>query len=217
MLANREESPAYLAERLPCIVHDLDELQVLETAIGETLHRVDVTPLDEAKAYKRLVDDFGKRTDQIATTTGKTQRHVQERLKLLTLPLTVQDAVNTGAIGAAAARALGRAKKPTTQIELAHRINAGDLRAAEADITAAIAAIEDPPRLEREETTHPRLSSVVENEDQIEFVGVASTAVEAEKLGARTRYTTTETRAPKTTRRHRHTTRRKLYPRHGPS
>lgn len=126
---------------IPCLVVEADEVKHRLLAIVENLQRVQVDPLDEAETYREMLSYGEWDTAAIADAIGKSSRHVQLRLALLNrLDETAQQALRTGDINLAAARALTAAPLPL-QRELLDRIARGDpsLRRAE-DIDAQIKA-----------------------------------------------------------------------------
>jgi ParB family chromosome partitioning protein len=72
-------------KEVPCIVKTLTDSEAFEIQLIENMHRDDLHPLDEAETYQRLQKDFGYSIDQLATKTGKSDRHVQIRLKFCAL------------------------------------------------------------------------------------------------------------------------------------
>ncbi|KAA0571105.1 ParB/RepB/Spo0J family partition protein [Azospirillum sp. Sh1] len=126
---------------IPCLVVEADEVKHRLLAIVENLQRVQVDPLDEAETYREMLSYGEWDTAAIAGAIGKSSRHVQLRLALLNrLDETAQQALRTGEINLAAARALTAAPLPL-QRELLDRISRGDpsLRRSE-DIAAQIKA-----------------------------------------------------------------------------
>jgi ParB family chromosome partitioning protein len=91
---------------VPCIVTDLDDFQALEVALIENLQRDDLNPIDEARAYKRLNEEFGVSQEELGGRLGKSRSAVANCMRLLTLPLEVQDAVCEGTLTEGHARAL---------------------------------------------------------------------------------------------------------------
>jgi ParB family chromosome partitioning protein len=96
--------------RVPVVVKDVSgestSQRVLQMALVENIQRDDLNPIDEAKAYRRLVDEFTLTQDAIASAVGKDRATVANTLRLLKLPQDVQDLVATSAISMGHARAL---------------------------------------------------------------------------------------------------------------
>ena len=70
------------------------------------MQRENLTPLDEAQAYRQLIDDFGRTQEETARTVGKSRSHIANLLRLLSLPDAVQKMVGDGRLSAGHARAL---------------------------------------------------------------------------------------------------------------
>jgi ParB family chromosome partitioning protein len=108
---------------IPTLVRELDDLQVLEVAIVENVQREDLNALEEAAAYKSLVEKFGRTQENVARVVGKSRSHVANTLRLLQLPAEIQDHVLAGRLSAGHARAIATSENAAA---LAERIvNAG--------------------------------------------------------------------------------------------
>ena len=77
-------------ERIAAIVRTVEEHQRLELQIVENLHRQDLNPLEEAASYRRLMEEFGMRQEDVGIRLGKSRNSVSECLRLLALPASVQ-------------------------------------------------------------------------------------------------------------------------------
>ncbi len=97
---------------LPVVVRELDDRAVLELALVENLQRADLGPLEEARAYRRLIDEFGHDQEAISELVGKSRSHVANTLRLLALPEPVAALLEAGRITAGHARALLAADDP---------------------------------------------------------------------------------------------------------
>src|SRR3546814_8452916 len=71
---------------VPVVIRDLSDAQSLELAIVENVQRQDLTPLEEAEGYRRLIDDFQHTQEDLARTLGKSRSHIANPLRLLSLP-----------------------------------------------------------------------------------------------------------------------------------
>jgi ParB family chromosome partitioning protein len=91
---------------VPVIVRTYTDTEVLEVAIIENIQRADLNAIDEASAYRQLMDRFGHTQDQLATALGKSRSHVANQMRLLSLPDEVQRYVTEGQLTAGHARAL---------------------------------------------------------------------------------------------------------------
>ena len=97
---------------VPIVVRPLGDSEVLEIALVENLQREDLSPLEEAEAYSRLLKDFGRSQGELATSVGKSRSHVANTVRLLSLPPPVRRQVEDGALSAGHARALLAAPDP---------------------------------------------------------------------------------------------------------
>ncbi len=91
---------------VPVHVTALNDTEVLEVALIENLQRQDLTAVEEARGYKRLVEDFSHTQERVAEVVGKSRAHVANTLRLLSLPLAVQDLLDNGQISPGQARPL---------------------------------------------------------------------------------------------------------------
>ena len=97
---------------VPVLVRDLADGEALEVALVENLQRQDLSPLEEAEGFRRLMEDFGHTQEALAKVVGKSRSHVANCLRLLTLPEPVKALVETGDLTAGHARALVTAADP---------------------------------------------------------------------------------------------------------
>jgi ParB family transcriptional regulator, chromosome partitioning protein len=108
---------------VPIVVREAAAQQILELALIENIQRADLNPLEEARAYQSLVDDFGLTDGEIAKRMGKGSREaIANARRLLQLDSDVQVEVLQGRISAGHGRALLKAKQPEHQRELAWAI-----------------------------------------------------------------------------------------------
>jgi ParB family transcriptional regulator, chromosome partitioning protein len=94
-------------DRIPAIVRQLADRQQLELALVENLQREDLDPMEAARAYRQLMDEFSFTQDDLATRVGRARSTVANTLRLLDLHPAVQDAVAASLITEGHARALG--------------------------------------------------------------------------------------------------------------
>jgi ParB family chromosome partitioning protein len=97
---------------VPVVVRDLGDRDALELALVENIQRQDLTAIEEAEGYRRLTDEYGHTQEGLAQAVGKSRSHVANMLRLLNLPQTVKDLVQSGALSAGHARALVNAAEP---------------------------------------------------------------------------------------------------------
>jgi ParB family chromosome partitioning protein len=92
--------------RIPAVVRQLAELHQLELALVENVQRTDLNPIEEAHAYRQLIDDFGFSQEQVASKVGRARSTVANTLRLLDVDPTIQAAVAEGVVSEGHARAL---------------------------------------------------------------------------------------------------------------
>lgn len=119
---------------IPAIVRDTADEDLLRDALLENLHRSQLNPLEEASAYQQLLDDFGITQEQLATRIGRSRPQISNTIRLLKLPVPVQQRVAAGVLSAGHARAILSLDDATSMQRLADKIVNEDLsvRAAEA-------------------------------------------------------------------------------------
>ncbi|MFJ7208416.1 ParB/RepB/Spo0J family partition protein [Streptomyces sp. NPDC098789] len=125
---NRRLAAAQLAGLKTMHIHVNDSLStsaadILESALIANVHRVDVAPMDQARALQELVDVHGSQA-QVAKRLGKTPAWVSQRLTLLNLTPTLQDKVDTGELKVEPARRIGRLPQESQAAAAAESINA---------------------------------------------------------------------------------------------
>ncbi len=91
---------------VPVQIVELTDVEVLEVALIENLQRQDLSPVEEARGYKRLLDEFGHTQEQLGAAVGKSRTHIANTMRLLSLPDAVLDLVERGQITAGQARPL---------------------------------------------------------------------------------------------------------------
>ena len=102
---------------LPAVVRTLDDRAAFEIALIENIQRSDLNAIEEARGYKRLIEDFGHTQQVLSTIVGKSRSHVTNLMRLLDLPDAVQTMVESGQLAMGHARALIGAEDPVTLAE----------------------------------------------------------------------------------------------------
>lgn len=91
---------------LPAIVKNLDDSEALEMAIIENVQRADLSPIEEATGYKKLMELYNHTQEALAPIVGKSRSHIANIIRLLHLPASIQDMITEGVISAGHARAI---------------------------------------------------------------------------------------------------------------
>jgi ParB family chromosome partitioning protein len=108
-------------KKIPAIVRETADENMLRDALLENLHRSNLNPLEEASAYQQLLEDFGSTQEQLADNLGRSRPQITNTLRLLKLPVTVQSKVAAGVLSAGHARALLGAPNELTMTAFAEK------------------------------------------------------------------------------------------------
>ena len=114
-------------ETLPVIVREASNRDVLELALIENLQRADLSPIEEAEAYARLMKEFTLTQEQVAQQVGKGRAAVANAVRLLTLPLQVQAWVGAGDLSVGHAKVLLGLDRAEEQLLAAERVRKENL------------------------------------------------------------------------------------------
>tara|TARA_Y100000591_G_scaffold333411_1_gene377497 strand:+ start:7503 stop:8414 length:912 start_codon:yes stop_codon:yes gene_type:complete len=106
-------------DKIPVTIKHINDMQLLEIAIIENIQRENLNPIEEAEAYKKLVENYSVTQDAISKEVGKSRSHVANTIRLLNLPQEVKDLLAEGKISAGHGRALLKNSNP---IEAARKI-----------------------------------------------------------------------------------------------
>ena len=109
-------------ETIPAIIREFNDNEMMEIALLENLQREDLNAIEEANAYKKLLDTLGITQDMLAQRLGKSRSHITNMLGLLTLPQEIQDYITTNKITMGHARVLSKLEDKEKQLELVDRI-----------------------------------------------------------------------------------------------
>jgi ParB family chromosome partitioning protein len=127
--------------QVPVIIREFTDVEALEVGLIENLQRQDLSPIEEAQGYQRLLDEFKHTQEKLANVVGKSRSHVANILRLLNLPEAIKGMVEEGLLSAGHARALLGAENPVT---LAKKIIHEDLNVRQAEKLAL--GSQDPKR-----------------------------------------------------------------------
>jgi ParB family transcriptional regulator, chromosome partitioning protein len=112
------------------IIREINDQQALELALVENIQRQDLSPLEEAAGYQRLIDEFSYTQEELASTVGKSRSHIANLLRLLALPAEVKQMLESGELTMGHARALLGAPDP---VALAREIVSRGLNVRQAE------------------------------------------------------------------------------------
>lgn len=109
-------------KKVPVVVRTADTLSSFEMAMIENLQREDINPVECARAYRSLIENFGQTQERIASAVGRSRSAIANTLRLLQLPGEILEGVEEGLISEGHARALVTVEDPALQLEFYHRI-----------------------------------------------------------------------------------------------
>ena len=131
----RRYKASYIAglTKVPAIVIDLNDNESAEVAIVENIQRKNLSPIEEAKSFKKLLDRGYLTQDELAASMGKTQGAISNKLRLLNLSEDVQDALLNNRISERHARSLLKLEKEDEQVEVLNKIIENRLNVRDTD------------------------------------------------------------------------------------
>lgn len=128
-------------DQVPVLVRAISDQEALALALVENVQRQDLSPIEEADAYRRLMEDYGLTQDSVAGLVGRSRPQISNMLRLLRLPPAVREMVSEGQLSAGHARALINTPDPEA---LAERIVREGLTVRDAERLAQTAAASAP-------------------------------------------------------------------------
>ena len=123
--------------RVPVVVRDVPEEMALEMTLVENLQREDLNPIEQARAFQRLIEEFGLTQEQVAERTGKDRTTIVNAVRLLKLDELILDLVEEGRVTAGHGRALLSIPDRATRLALARRIARGAMTVRQLERLAA--------------------------------------------------------------------------------
>ena len=107
---------------IPALIRNSNDEKALAVALVENIQRQNLNPMEEAKAYSRLMGEFGLTQDLVSRSVGKDRSSIANILRLLSLPKDVQQFIESGAISLGHAKVLAGLSTAEAQLHLAHKI-----------------------------------------------------------------------------------------------
>jgi len=124
-------------ERVPVVVREATDREMLELALVENLQREDINPMEAAEAYRRLMTEFGLTQEQVAERVGKSRPGVANALRLLNLAEAIQGSLRRGEIGEGHGKVLAGIKEERLALRLWRRVVRRGLSVRETEEAAA--------------------------------------------------------------------------------
>ena len=122
---------------IPVVVRDLSSKQAMEIALIENLQREDLNPIEEAEAYRKLIDEYNMTQEEVSLLVGKSRAAIANSVRLLTLAKEIQDMLTDGRLTSGHARTLVAIQDQKRQKELADLIARKGLSVRETERLAA--------------------------------------------------------------------------------
>lgn len=161
---------------VPVVVKETTPQEMLELAIIENIQRADLNALEEALAYRQLMDEFGLTQEEVAAQVGKGRSTVANLVRILTLPEPVQEAVLDGDISGAHARELTRLPTPEMQINAMRQVVKLHLSRRQTITLVDNLLVEEKPKPKSKPSLSPELKAL-----QTQFEQSLGTRVNIEK------------------------------------
>ncbi len=120
-------------KELPVLIRDYNDQESAEISLIENIQREDLNPIEEAQAYRRLMDDFGLKQEEIASRVAKDRTTITNSLRLLKLAPEVQQMVADGVISGGHARALLGIRSASRQTAMAKKVAEGGMSVRETE------------------------------------------------------------------------------------
>ena len=150
---------------IPAIVRTAEDVNALEQAIVENLHRADLNPLEEAAAFQQLVDDFSFTHEQVAKRVGKSRAVITNTLRLLQLSPSIQRLIVDGQLSAGHARAILATPDKSFQESLARRVVSEALTVRDVEEAVRVRGEVGKVAPKQPTLTEPRAAGLVELEE----------------------------------------------------
>jgi ParB family chromosome partitioning protein len=151
--------------QVPVIIRELSDKETLEVGIVENVQRQNLNPIEEAKGYQRLMDEFSLTAQEVSERVGKERATVANVVRILKLPQQVQDLVREGKLTIGHAKAILTVKEPSAQISLAHKVIGEGLSVRALESIVGREVVLDGPRkvtVERQAVQAPQFPEIEE-------------------------------------------------------
>ena len=153
-------------KKIPAVVKELSDGDVLEIALIENLQREDLNPIEEASAYKQLIDEFGLTQEELAKRVGKSRSQIANTLRLLNLEEEILKFIFEGKLTAGHARALLSIEDKKLRYGLAKKISNEGLSVRQAEQLAQNLLQKKEKKSSRQTTINPIMSDIAEKLQQ---------------------------------------------------
>ncbi len=144
-------------QEIPAIIKTLSDKEALEFSLIENIQRENLNPLEEAKGYARLLDEFGHTQEDIASAVGKDRATIANMLRVLLLPDEIRQSLGSGTITMGHAKALLGVEDRAKQLELHRQVTKGGFSVRQLEALASSLA---PSRRRRARRVDPQLKGL---------------------------------------------------------
>lgn len=124
-------------ERVPVVIKEVSDAESMEMALVENIQREELTPIEEALAYRQLMEELHLTQEEVATRVGKSRPVITNLLRVLNLPDEIKEEIDRGHLSVGHARTLLSLGTPEQQIEMARRIMRQGLSVRETETLVA--------------------------------------------------------------------------------
>ena len=139
-------------ETIPAIIRQFTDQQMAEISILENIQRENLNPIEEAKAYKKMLENSELTHESLGQKIGKSRSYITNTLGLLNLPVEVQDLVISGKISMGHAKVLSKLESKEEMLEIASKIDEEKLPVREVENIVEDNKVEKRVKIERKET-----------------------------------------------------------------
>lgn len=134
-------------KEIPAVVRDIDDKEVFQLALIENLQRSDLSPMEEAKGYRQLINSQGLTQEGLAKILSKSRSAIANTLRLMDLPTVVQEMIEQGLLTAGHARAILAVPTEEGRVELAQKVVKENLTVRQTENLAPLFSVEkEAPR-----------------------------------------------------------------------
>ncbi len=153
---------------IPAVIREYTDAEMTEIALIENLQREDLNPIEEAFAYKKLMEEFGLTQEEVARKIGRSRSHIANMVRMLNLTHVVQEHVSRGTLSMGQARPILSLESEELQIEAADIIIEEDLSARDAE--ELVKRLATTPRVRKQVQPEKREFFLVEAEDRLKMI-----------------------------------------------
>ncbi|MGI6093412.1 MAG: ParB/RepB/Spo0J family partition protein [Negativicutes bacterium] len=157
-------------KKIPAVVREYTDAEMTEIALIENLQRQNLNPVEEALAYRSLMEKFGLTQEEVAKKIGRSRSLIANTIRLLNLPKTIQEYVSRGTLSMGQAKPLLTLESAELQIEAAEMIIEEDLSARDAEELVRRLAAKPRQQRQQQQPAEDKDIFVIEVEDRLKLL-----------------------------------------------